>query len=125
MKDLKEQIILEYLQQGCGYRKLQDKYGISRTTICKWVQIYQGVHELERTHKQQNHYIRNMDDPQKRRQPKRNITTTDLEKKIAALEKQLEWEKLRADALDTMINIAEDQLNISIRKKPGSQQSTK
>ena len=35
--DLKEQIIQEDLQQGCGYRKLQDKYGISRTTICKWV----------------------------------------------------------------------------------------
>jgi hypothetical protein len=29
--DLKEQIIQEYLQQGCGYRKLQAKYGISRT----------------------------------------------------------------------------------------------
>jgi transposase-like protein len=47
--DLKEQIILEYLEQGCGYRKLQEQYGISRTTICKWVQIYQGVHNLERT----------------------------------------------------------------------------
>ena len=35
--DLKEQIILEYLEQGCGYRKLQAKYGIGRTTI--WVQI--------------------------------------------------------------------------------------
>jgi len=31
--DLKEQIIQEYLQQGCGYRKLQAKYGIGRTTI--------------------------------------------------------------------------------------------
>jgi hypothetical protein len=34
--DLKEQIIQEYLQQGCGYRKLQDKYGIGRTTICNF-----------------------------------------------------------------------------------------
>ncbi len=42
--DLKEQIIQEYLQQGCGYRKLQDKYGISRTTIFKWVQIYQDIY---------------------------------------------------------------------------------
>ena len=36
--DLKEQIIQEYMQQGSGYRKLQSKYGISRTTICKWIQ---------------------------------------------------------------------------------------
>ena len=123
--DLKEQIILEYLQQGCGYRTLQAKYGVSRTTICKWVQIYQGIHGLERTQKQQNHYFRDMDDPQKKRLPKKQITTDDLHNKIAALEKQLEWEKLRAEALDTMINIAEQKLNISIRKKPGSPQSRK
>jgi predicted RNase H-like nuclease (RuvC/YqgF family) len=45
-----------------------------------------------------------------------------LQQKIAALEKQLEWEKLRVEALDTMINIAEKDLNIQIRKKPGAQQ---
>jgi len=123
--DLKEQIIQEYLQQGCGYRKLQSKYGISRTTICKWVQIYQGVHGLDRTHKQQSHYLRDMDDPHKKRLPKKKITADDLQKKIAALEKQLQWEKLRADALDTMINIAEEKLHIAIRKKSGSPQSGK
>ena len=121
--DIKEQIILEYLEQGCGYRKLQNKYGISRTTICKWVQIYQGVHGIERTQKQQNHYIRDMEDPQKKRLPKANPAPQDLEKKIAALEKQLQWEKLRADALNTMINIAEEKLHITIRKKSGSPQS--
>ena len=46
----------------------------------------------------------------------------ELQQKIAALEKQLEWEKLRSEALDTMINIAEKDLNIPIRKKPGAQQ---
>lgn len=48
-----------------------------------------------------------------------------LQQKIALLEKQLAWEKLRAEALDTMINIAEKQLDIDIRKKSGSQQSEK
>lgn len=123
--DLKDQIILEYLEQGCGYRKLQQKYGIGRTTICKWVQIYQGVHGLDRTQRQQNHYLRDMDDPQKKRLPKAAPTAQDLTKKIEALEKQLQWEKLRADALETMINIAEDKLKISIRKKSGNPQSGK
>ncbi|WP_439505748.1 hypothetical protein [Sediminibacterium sp.] len=41
------------------------------------------------------------------------------------MEKQLEWEKLRADSLDIMINIAEKKLNIPIRKKSGSQQFKK
>ena len=89
------------------------------------MQIYQGVHSLQRTSKQQNHYLRDMDDPRKKRLPKKQITALDLEKKIAALEKQLQWEKLRADALDTLINVAEDKLNIRIRKKSGSPQSRK
>src|ERR1700757_3738032 len=109
--DIKEQIILEYLEQGCGYRKLQQKYGISRTTICKWVQIYQGIHGLDRTAKQQSHYLRDMNDPKKKKLPKKSLNTEDLQKKIAALEKQLQYEKLRADTLDTMINIAEEKLN--------------
>lgn len=61
--------------------------------------------------------------------PKKPTPSSDetamLQQKIAALEKQLEWQKLRADALDTMINIAEKQLDIQIRKKPGTQQSEK
>ena len=80
---------------------------------------------MERTRKQQNHYLRDMEDPQKKRLPKANPTAEDLEKKIAVLEKQLQWEKLRADSLDIMINIAEEKLNIAIRKKSGSPQSEK
>ena len=37
--DIKEQIISAYLTQGGGFRKLAAKYGISRTTICKWVAL--------------------------------------------------------------------------------------
>src|SRR5215218_1967109 len=50
--DLKSRIILEYLTQGCGFRKLAAKYGISRTTICNWVAVHQGVHNLLPTEKQ-------------------------------------------------------------------------
>ena len=53
--DLKDQIIQEYLLTGCGFRKLQAKYGISCTTICKWVQIHQGIHNLPLTQNQQNY----------------------------------------------------------------------
>ncbi len=41
--DLQDKIVQEYLATGCGYRKLQAKYGISRNSICKWVQIYQHI----------------------------------------------------------------------------------
>ena len=46
-----------------------------------------------------------------------------LKKKIKELELQLEYERLRTEALDTMINLAETRFNIPIRKKHGAKQS--
>jgi transposase-like protein len=120
--DLKEQIITEYLTQGCGFRKLAAKYGISRTTICKWVMIHQGIHNLPPTQKQERYTISSMNSSKKKLTSEQLQSTEAMQQKIAALEKQLQWEKLRTEALDTTINIAEKDLNISIRKKPGAQQ---
>ena len=119
--DLKTQIIREYLTQGTGFRKLASKYGISRTTICKWVAIYQGIHNLPLTEKQKRYSTSSMNSSPKKSSTEEQSVDA-LQQKIAALEKQLEWEKLRYEALDTMIGIAEKDLNIPIRKKPGAQQ---
>jgi transposase-like protein len=115
--DIKTQAVNDYLTQGIGYRELAQKYGVSRTTICKWVQIHQGIHNIPPNEKQEKYYLNTMRNPENH-SPEKVIQ---LEQKIALLEKQLAWEKLRADALDNMVNIAEKQLNISIRKKSGTQ----
>lgn len=122
--DLKDQIIQEYLSQGCGFRKLAARYGISRTTICKWVQVYQGIHNLPPTKNQESYSNSSMNSS-----PKKSVAgqenNEELLQKIAALEKQLEDQQLKVVVLDTLITVAEKQLNISIRKKPGTQQSKK
>ncbi len=46
-----------------------------------------------------------------------------LIKRIKELERQLEDEKIRAEGYSKMIDIAEDQLKISIRKKSTTKQS--
>jgi transposase-like protein len=123
--DIKNQIIQEYLNKGCGFRELSARYGISRTTICKWVAIYQGIHNLPPTEKQVKYSTSSMNSSPKKDNIITDESTKELQQKIAMLEKQLQYEKLRADTLDTMINVAEKQLNISIRKKAGTQQSSK
>lgn len=123
--DQKEQIIQEYLNTGCGFRKLQEKYGISRTTICKWVNIHQGIHNLPPTQKQQSYSNSSMNSSLKKSTDQDHQTNKELLHKIASLEKQLAHQELRAELLDTLINVAEKQLNIAIRKKPGTQQSRK
>ena len=123
--ELKDQIIQEYLNTGCGYRKLQAKYGISRTTICKWVMVYQGIYNLHPTDLQRKHYINPMAQKNKKSEQPASENEAALLQKIAALEKQLAHQELKVVVLDTLINVAEKQLNISIRKKPGTQQSKK
>lgn len=123
--DIKDQIIQEYLNTGCGFRKLAVKYGISRTTICKWVLIHQGVHNLPFTQNQQSYSTSSMNSSPKKATNQDQQTNEALLQKVASLEKQLEHQQLRAEVLDTLINVAEKQLNISIRKKPGTQQSEK
>jgi len=123
--DQKDQIIQEYLRTGCGFRKLAAKYGVSRTTICKWVLIHQGIHNLPPTEKQDTYSTSSMNSSPKKSTVPNQQTEEALLQKIAMLEKQLAHQELRAEVLDTLINVAEKQLNISIRKKPGTQQSKK
>jgi transposase-like protein len=123
--DLKDQIIQEYLNTGCGFRKLAARYGISRTTICKWVLIHQGIHNLPPTQKQESYSNSSMNSSPKKTTNQEQQSNEELLQKIASLEKQLEHQQLKVVVLDTLITVAEKQLNISIRKKPGTQQSQK
>lgn len=53
---------------------------------------------------------------------KDRVDNKKLEQRIKELEKQLELAKMKNIALDTMIDVAETELKISIRKKSGSKQ---
>ena len=121
--DIREQAIHEYLVEGKTYRQLAKKYNVSRSTINNWILVHQGIHDLPRSKRQHSYDLQQMT---RKKIPKSQVQhSTDAEEKIRQLEQQLAYEKLRADALDTMIRIAEKQLNIDIKKKSGTQQSNK
>ena len=73
----------------------------------------------------QKHFINPMEHKQKNDQQQSTDKEQELLQKIALLEKQLAHQELKVVVLDTLIDVAEKQLNISIRKKPGTQQSKK
>ena len=122
--DIRQQAVKEYLIDGIPYRILAEKYGVSRSTINKWVLVHQGVHNIPRSHRQISYDLQQKTLGKKSKQLIQQ-DQSELEKKIALLEKQLEWEKQKSQALDTMINIAERELNIDIRKKHGTKQLEK
>lgn len=112
--DKKQEIINEYLLGRCSYRQLSKKHGIGSTTLHGWVQSFLGIKPIKRVAK--NVIILPVMKP------------TDKEilpKEIEALQQQLAQEKLRNKLLSAMIEIAETELKIPIRKKYGTRQLKK
>ena len=52
----------------------------------------------------------------------KNYYEQQLQDEISRLKKELEHERLRSKAFETMIDIAENELNVNIRKKSGAKQ---
>jgi transposase-like protein len=110
--DKKERIIQEYLLSQSSYRQLEKKYKVSRGTINQWVLEYQGIANSYSKYRTGVVYIAAV--------KKKASNKKQLEQE---LKKQLQWQTMRADALDKMIDIAEEQLKVPIRKKSGTKQS--
>jgi hypothetical protein len=112
----KRKVCDEYLRTGVAKTSLLAKYNIKyRSAIQTWlkqlgyVDIYQKVAYLD---------IKNQFTLATKKSNKR-ISASDqtLESRVKELERLLEDEQLRSDAYKRMIDIAEKELNIPIRKK--------
>lgn len=106
--DTKQQIIKEYLSGGQGYRVLEKEHGISRCTIHRWVVLHQAVQQRLSLLKIKN-----------------KPGEAELAATITALNSQAERDRLQIKLLTAMIDIAEQDLKIPIRKKYGTRRSKK
>ena len=111
---IKQTIVDEYLLGAASYRQLAKKYGYSRTAIHEWVQEFTGVTPIKRG--TENVSILAAMAPEQ---------TDSIKKEVEELQKQLAQEKLHTKLLTAMIEIAETELKIPIRKKYGTKQSKK
>jgi transposase len=112
--DFKLKVVQEYLMSDSTFAILQKKYGIrSGSCITEWIRKFdlappsRSQIELERAMKGQSQIT-----------PREQ----ELELKIRSLEKELERERLRTLALNKMIDIAERDLKIKVRKNSGAKQ---
>lgn len=110
----KQAIVDEYLFGGISYRRLSKKYMVPRATLHEWVRDFTGAEIVKRgTEKVVILSAMELE------------SSEELPKEIAALQKQLAQEKLHNKVLTAMIEIAETELQIPIRKKYGTKQSRK
>lgn len=127
-------IVQEYLDLGPGRwkQRIMDKYGIrGHCTLLKWIRRYTKDGEIvpetpeeayERKMKEERKRLRTQ--PKEPRQKKILLSESEIakDKEIMRLRIELERERTLNLALNRMIDIAESELNIPIRKKSGAKQ---
>ena len=112
--ELAHKIALEYLTTDISQSELKKKYGFTGgMTLYRWINKFglskPGDKELKLNKAME-------------KEQKKTVKELKLEAEIASLKKELELEKLRTLALSTLIDVAERDLKIPIRKKRGAKQ---
>ena len=102
-----EAIIAEYLLGDSTYRKLGTKHGVDFRVIHHWVSKFQGK-EVKKVKPKSK---LNQEVPQE-----------ELPTDVKQLQEELRKAKLHNKLLNAIIDIAEEQLKIDIRKKSGTKQ---
>lgn len=112
--ELAYQIVQEYLSTDISQSELKKKYNFGGNgNIYRWMCKF-GV---TKPNTEEINLSRVMS-----QEKESNPRERELELKISKLEDELQREKFKALALNTLIDVAENDLKIEIRKKPGARQ---
>lgn len=110
----KLKIVHEWLNTDIILKDLKKKYGIvGNDHLYQWMCKFGLSKPRQKSIKESSRMSKETGRTEKEKQQ---------ESRIRQLEKDLEYEKMRTHALDKMIDIAERDLKISIRKKSGTRQ---
>ena len=105
----KKEVVEEYLRGGVSLRELEGKYGINFRTIHRWVKEAEADFEPgERSRGKERRELA--------------VKQSELPAEVRELQKELEKARLKNELLTVMIEIAEEQFGIDIRKKSGAKQ---
>jgi transposase-like protein len=117
--ELKDQICKDHIENGLSLRECVDKYNLScHSLVHDWLRKLGYVAGLNRRTRSAYIEIENFQSlPDK---PKKKHPLTPEQEQIELLKKELEDAKLLAEGYRRMIEIAESELKIPIRKKPNT-----
>jgi transposase len=110
--EFKKGVVDEVLKGVFSKEEARSKYGIKgNSAVLNWIRKFEGYKSQSMNPKSKT--------------VKSSKSIEELEAENARLKEELDIEQLRNRALNVMIDIAENQFKIPIRKKPGAKQSKK
>ena len=113
---LKRKIAKSYLSGEASYGVLAEEHGLRDKSVVKeFVKWYRRKLSEEPNFEDQQQEVLLMKEE--------NLSASELQARVKELEQQLKRSELKTELLETMIDIAEEQFNVEIRKKSGTNQS--
>ena len=116
-----EQAINLHFKEGYSVRQIATMIPASKSVIGRWIAIFaennpQEAPIMKKRSVKPEHQVK--------QEPRTDLPEDmkALQAEVLRLKKELKQEKMRADAYDMMINLAEDAFKIPIRKKSGAEQ---
>lgn len=116
-----EQAVNLFYKEGLSYRNIAQIIPVGKSTIAKWIANFakdspQETPIMKRRSIKPEHQVE--------QEPRTDLPedVKALQAEVLRLKKELKQEKMRADAYDMMIDLAEDAFKIPIRKKSGAEQ---
>lgn len=107
-EEARGEVVRRYGKGGVTLRELESEYSVSSSTIHRWIKQAEavgGIEELELLEVRGELTAR-----------QRALLPAD----VRELRKELKEARLYNELLNAMIDIAEDQMGVDIRKKPGA-----
>ena len=112
----KEELVAEYLAGEMSYREMEGRYGVSSSTLQRWVKA-SGA-EAARRAKAASAGVKIENDGAAETGERQG--EEDLASEVKRLRGELRKAELHTKLLNAMIDIAEEQFEIPIRKKRGA-----
>jgi len=114
-KEYKLEVLSYYYSHGEHRRKTYERFGIDEALLRLWLKTY----PIEKKGVSLRSEIENAMQMGQTQEPE---TQESLQRRIEALERALEYERLRCRGYEKLIEIAEREEGISILKKDGARQ---
>ena len=110
-----------YFHKGVGATQITRQIPISRSMLYRWIAKFAEANGLKESSDMSKNTAKGQ--PKSTLQEGQSGSTDDvqvLRARIEELEEQLRHEKMRAEAYNTMIDLAESTFKVPIRKKSGA-----